>query len=202
MLFQCKITGTSPLIMHSTAGMDPFSDIAIQRNAITKKRGSNRTPADEAKLRQLECLAGLYIDAQKRPTLPTHVIRSCIEGGARKLKEGPQMREGLFVRSTDKFEYDKKRYGTSLESLAKKTQFTADVRVSRARIMRTRPKFDEWGVTFSVDADDELVDRDRLERWLEIAGRRVGIGDWRPACSGTYGMFRVDHVKEVREVVK
>ena len=199
MLFQCKITGTAPLIMHSTHGMDAFSDLAIQRNAITKKRGSNRTPADEAKLMQLECLAGLYVDAQKRPTLPPHVIRSCIEGGARKLKEGPQMREGLVVLHTDKFEYDRKRYGTSLESLSKKTQFTTDVRVSRARIMRTRPKFDDWSVTFSADADDDLVDRDRLERWLEIAGRRVGVGDWRPACSGTFGTFRADYVKEVKE---
>lgn len=188
--------------MHSTSGMDAHSDLAIQRNAITRKKGSNRTPADEAKLMQLECLAGLYLDAQERPTLPPHVIRSCIEGGARKLKEGSQMREGLFVQRTDKFEYDKKLYGTSLEDLSKKTRFTTDVRVSRARIMRTRPKFDKWSVTFSVEGDDDLIDRARLERWLEIAGRRVGIGDWRPACSGTFGMFRIDHVKEVRKVVK
>ena len=61
--------------------------------------------------------------------------------------------------------------------------------VQRNRIPRTRAKFDEWGVTFIVEADDELVDVPQLQRWLTIAGRRVGLGDWRPEKSGDYGRF-------------
>ena len=51
--------------------------------------------------------------------------------------------------------------------------------VQRARILRTRAMFDiPWGCTFAIDGDDELVGTEHLERWLDIAGRRIGLGDW------------------------
>ena len=53
--------------------------------------------------------------------------------------------------------------------------------------MRTRPKFDPpWAAEFRVEYDPELVDKMQLENWLDIAGRRIGLGDWRPEKSGMY----------------
>ena len=56
-------------------------------------------------------------------------------------------------------------------------------------------KFDEWSASFTVEVDEELIDRDRLDAWLDIAGRRVGVGDWRPEKSGFYGRFATDHIE-------
>ena len=41
-----------------------------------------------------------------------------------------------------------------------------------------------------VEADDELVDQEQLVTWLDISGRRLGLGDWRPQKSGQYGGSR------------
>ena len=62
--------------------------------------------------------------------------------------------------------------------------------------MRTRAKFDlPWSCTFEADVDDELVSREHLERWLDIAGRRIGLGDWRPEKSDTYGRFELESME-------
>ena len=90
MLQIVRIDGTQPIIMHSAAGMDPSIPANIEKAEITRKRGSNRTAADEERLRQLECLTSLWLDAEGRPAIPPAAIRSCIETAARKLKQGTQ----------------------------------------------------------------------------------------------------------------
>ena len=190
MLYRIRIDGISPLIMHSASGLDPLLPINKEKADITRKRGSNRTEADDARLRELETIGSLWLDANDRPTIPSSALRSVLETGARKLKQGPQVREGVLV-TDSAFEYDTERYGVKLAELSKSTQHTVPVVVQRARIMRTRAKFDlEWSCTFEVDGDDELVSVDHLERWLDISGRRIGLGDWRPEKSGTFGRFK------------
>ena len=93
------------------------------------------------------------------------------------------------------FDYDRSALGTTVEELGKNAQFTVPVVVQRNRLERTRAKFDEWSVTLLLEADDELVDQQQLESWLDIAGRRIGLGDWRPEKSGDYGRFVVDEIK-------
>lgn len=189
MLYTVNIEGVSPLIQHSTAGLDPLLPVNVEKAEITRKRGSNRTDADDARLRQLETINSLWVDANERPTIPAAAIRSVIETGARKLKMGPSVREGLVVTRTD-FHYDLDRYGNTLDALAVSTQHTVPVVVQRNRILRTRAKFDcPWSCEFDLDCDDELVSQQFLEQWLDIAGRRIGLGDWRPEKSGEYGRF-------------
>ncbi|MYC36243.1 MAG: hypothetical protein F4X66_04945 [Chloroflexi bacterium] len=96
------------------------------------------------------------------------------------------------VSSVDVFEYDRGRYGNDLEDLIHTTQFRAVVvnPSNKARIVRTRAMFEEpWECAFTLDLDDELVDQARLETWLDITGRRIGLGDWRPEKSGDHGRF-------------
>ena len=197
MLHKLRIEGVSPIIMHSAAGIDPLLPINIEKQEITRKRGSNRTEADDARLRELETIGALWLDANERPTIPASAIRAVIETGARKLKQGPQVREGLLITETS-FEYDQTKYGKTLAKLSKSTQFTTSVVVQRNRIMRTRAMFElPWACEFELDGDDELVSVEHLERWLDIAGRRIGIGDWRPEKSGTHGRFKLASIATV-----
>ena len=125
-----------------------------------------------------------------RATIPAAAIRSCIETAARKLRQGPQVREGLIVNEVREFSYDRDRYGEDLATLAQTTQFRTGVVVQRQRILRTRAMFDlPWGCHFTLECDDELGDQQQLEAWLSIAGRRIGLGDWRPEKSGDHGRF-------------
>lgn len=195
MRYRITIRGLSPIVQHNgAAGLDTRSAANIEKAAIAKKRGTNRTEADDDRLRQLETLTSLWLDGSGAPTIPEAALRSAIETGARKLKQGPQVREGLLVEKVEEFDYDKS-LGTTVEELCKTVQFTTGVVVQRSRILRTRAKFDEWGCAFVVEADDELVDKEQLAAWLDIAGRRIGLGDWRPEKSGHYGRFETESIQ-------
>ena len=198
MFYEVQIRGTRPIIMHNgPAGLDTRSPANIEKAEITRKRGSNRTAADDARLQELECQIALWLDSKAAPTIAEGAIRSCIEKGARKLKQGDQVREGMMVDAVLSFDYDKERYGVAVEELGKTAQFTVPVRVGQNRIPRTRAKFDEWEATFRLETDEELVDQEQLARWLDIAGRRIGLGDWRPEKSGTYGRFETIKIEAV-----
>ena len=197
MRYRITIRGLSPLIQHNgAAGLDTRSPANLEKATIARKRGNNRTEADDLRLRELETLTSLWLDGSGAPTVPEAAVRAVIETGARKLKQGPQVREGLIVERVEEFHYDKS-LGSTVEELAKTVQFTTGVVVQRSRILRTRAKFDDWGVTFTIEADDELVDREQLVTWLDIAGRRIGLGDWRPERSGHYGRFEVESIEAV-----
>ena len=117
--------------------------------------------------------------------MPENNIRACIETAARKLRQGPQVREGLIVSKTVSFKYESK------------TRNCAIVKVQNNRVPKYRPQFNNWELTFQVEVDDELVDENQLKQWLEIAGRRIGMGDWRPEKSGQYGRFDVVKFKKI-----
>ena len=199
MEYEVTIRGLPPGILchNGTAGLDTRSPQKQEMAEITRKRGSNRTAADDARLAYLECQISLYIDESGAPTLPAGMVRSCIEQAARKLKQGPQVREGLIVSEIVSFDYDRENLGETLDELSTNAQHTVPVVVQRNRTLRTRAWFKEWSLTFIVDCDDELVDQDQLSSWLDIAGRRIGVGDWRPSKSGEYGRFRVESIKAV-----
>ena len=199
MRYRIKLKGISPIIMHNgAAGLDTRSPANLEKAEIARKKGSNRTESDDARLRELECQISLWLDASGAPTIPHGAIRAAIETGARKLKQGPQVREGMIVTEIEEFSYDK-NLGTTAEELGKTAQFTVGVVVQRNRILRTRAKFDEWGVSFIVEVDDELVDANQLEAWLDIAGRRIGLGDWRPEKSGIYGRFETEGIEALED---
>ena len=85
MRYRIKIRGIRPLIMHNgAAGLDTRSPANLEKAEIARKRGSNRTESDDARLRELDCLTSLYLDADGAPTLPEGVIRAVIERRAPK----------------------------------------------------------------------------------------------------------------------
>ena len=198
MRYRIKIEGTSPLLMHSARGVDRFSPEKQEIAELTKKRGDNFTSIDAGKVAELEASLSLWLDAKGAVAIPPEAIRACIETSARKRKEGPMVREGLLVESTE-FHYDTERYGVTLEELSKTTQFSAVVVVQRSRINRTRAQFEEWACTFVLDCDDELIDASKIDAWLRIAGKRIGLGDWRPEKSGMRGRFIVKEFEELGE---
>ena len=158
-----------------------------------------RTAADDDRLRELEAQRALWLDESGAPAIPATAIRATIEGGARKRRQGPQVKGGLMVLSAA-FDYDTKRYGAGIEELGRSTQFTVPVVVQRSRILRMRAKFDTpWSCRFEVDVDDEMIDLNQMLEWLDIAGRQIGLGDWRPEKSGMFGRFNEPDIEKVEE---
>lgn len=59
--------------------------------------------------------------------------------------------------------------------------------VNRARILRYRPEFDKWALGFVMTITDDELPADVVLDILQDAGKRVGLGDYRPK----FGRFMV-----------
>ena len=201
MRLQFTLTGVSPILMHNgPAGIDTRNPLSREIAAIAAKKGGDRTDVEDLRLQELKCRRSLYLDADGKPTLPEAALRAMIETSARKVKQGPQVREGLLIEWVS-FCYDAERYGETLEKLVQTTQFTVPAVVSGKRIPRTRARFDcPWLVVGVADVDEELVDKTQLTAWLAVGGRRIGLGDWRPETKGgVFGRFDVEDVIELAD---
>lgn len=60
------------------------------------------------------------------------------------------------------------------------------------RIMCHRPRIDQWSLTFNLDVDEEMFSPDLVRQLVDAAGKKVGLGDWRPSRKGPFGRFVVD----------
>lgn len=68
------------------------------------------------------------------------------------------------------------------------------VRIGQARIIRERPRLNEWELDFMIEILDEQLPIKALKEILDYAGKFVGIGDNRPE----FGRFSVIHFKELK----
>jgi hypothetical protein len=63
------------------------------------------------------------------------------------------------------------------------------VPATKGRIVRHRPRLDEWSLSFELEYDSDLMSRDQVEMIVRDTGRRVGLGDFRPENKGMFGRF-------------
>jgi hypothetical protein len=63
---------------------------------------------------------------------------------------------------------------------------------TKGRVMRHRPRFDQWHAAFTVRINDELLPVDFVNQLLVEAGDQIGIGDFRPQKRGPFGTFTVE----------
>lgn len=66
--------------------------------------------------------------------------------------------------------------------------------IQRSRIMRSRPRFDKWELSFEIEVIDDRIDEHIVKEILNYAGLYVGIGDVRPR----YGRFRIKSFKAIK----
>lgn len=60
-----------------------------------------------------------------------------------------------------------------------------------------RPRFEHWRITGVLQVDTTILPITLVQTLLEDAGRRVGIGAFRPECGGPFGRFRVTKFQEI-----
>jgi hypothetical protein len=59
------------------------------------------------------------------------------------------------------------------------------------RILRHRPRLDKWRVQFTLEYDPDLLKESEVREIVDNTGQRVGLLDFRPACKGPFGRFKV-----------
>ena len=189
--YTVTLTGTSPLLCHNGQTADPLNPFSKKMKSLSAKRP--KTDADLEKMREVEFHAGLYVDEAGEITMDTRVIEATVHGGAKKTKQGKDALAAMFIEHGVDFQYAGPR-GITERYADPKCALVVPVKVGMAKVMRCRPIFHDWSLTFDVSVMGDMVNEESLKRWLDDAGQLVGIGDWRPR----YGRFVVTQFEEVR----
>lgn len=181
-VFEVEIVGKKPLLMHN-----PITSMAVAEE--WKRKGVNHPPVD------IQAESGLYKDSEGNIIIPALVLLGMIRTGAADKKVGGKGRatfkklvySGLEIDEDPKLIYDK---------------WAIDSRpgvIGKARVMINRPRFDKWSLIFKLRVVDPVFlnpaneGPEIIQSILENAGRRGGIGDFRPL----FGQFTVTRIEEV-----
>jgi len=177
--YKVEIIGITPLLMNKP------EQYGFDEQWVEKKASEDW---------EKEALKKLYVDSEGVLYQPsTHLDRALIEAGKKiKVKgQGKATYSKLFgsMVSVEEFEIvHKKQKYEIYKSLVV-------IPSTKGRIMRYRPMLKEWVLEFHIEAEDEIP-ADVIKEALEIAGKYVGIGDWRPEKKGKFGKFQVTQFKE------
>ncbi len=71
------------------------------------------------------------------------------------------------------------------------------ITATKGRIVRHRPRLDEWAFSFTLDFDDTLVTEAQARKVVDDTCERVGFLDFRPERKGPFGRGMVTSWKVV-----
>lgn len=190
MQVEMNIKGTTPLLMHSDAGVNSEHPLSKELSLLTKKTASKRTAEENQEMRRLEWLLGIYTDGEQ-VVYPTANVVRCIKEAGKVTKQGTQITRGLSLDGIEvPLEYHRNGH-KSVDDLFGDPAFVdmRSVGIGQKRVMRTRPRFMPWAVSVTGELFDDVMDVGDLRRIAELAGRAVGLGDNR--ING-FGRFEIE----------
>lgn len=59
------------------------------------------------------------------------------------------------------------------------------------RVMCYRPRLDNWTCVFHIEVDEEMFNEKFVRLLIDDAGKKIGLGDFRPERKGPFGRFVV-----------
>ena len=65
------------------------------------------------------------------------------------------------------------------------------VPATKGRVLRHRPRIDEWKLKFELAFEEDLISLLQIRRIVDDTGQRVGLLDFRPERKGPFGRFIV-----------
>lgn len=178
------LNGTTPLIMHSPKCVNPLHPLAKQMKALTSKK--KKTEADLEAISDLEWEAGVYWDDNIGLYIPNECLAATFLEGAKMNKNGSTFQK--YVQVVDSIAPLDIGEVQNYKKMKVDPRFR-DVRsvvVSRARVIRTRPRFNTWRCEFDIMYVEDKIDLDVISLAIENAGNYVGLCEMRKLGYGRY----------------
>ena len=178
------ITGTTPLLNNN---FTDAAQLAATNGTRLSSVGDKGTPREQAESK-------LYIGHDGKPMIPQPNVFRCI------IDAGAFFKSGKSKITTQKsslipacVEID------AIEiPIVHQQPWTVDTRAVRipstgGRILCHRPRFDDWSLTFTANIDTDFISPVLFRQIVDAAGKRIGLGDFRPSCKGPFGKFVVSN---------
>ena len=185
-----SIEGTTPLLCNR------FTD-AAQMAATNGSRiatvGEKGTPLEQAQSR-------LYLGHDGKPMIPQPNLFRCLIDSGRFFKSG---KSKITTQKTSLIPACLEVDGVEIP-IEHKEPWTVDTRAVRipstgGRILCHRPCFNDWRLAFTLRIDTDMISVKLVRELVDAAGKRVGLGDFRPDCKGPFGKFVVVRWEEQAE---
>lgn len=181
------IQGTTPLLCNRFTDAAQFKATSGNAASLVGDRG---TPREQAEAR-------LYPGQEGRPVIPQPNLFRCL------IDAGNFFKAGKSKITTQKTSLIPACVGIDeLEiPIRHKEPWTVDTRPVRipstgGRILCHRPCFQDWELEFTLLVDTDMLSVKLLREIVDAAGKRIGLGDFRPDCKGPFGKFCVVRWKE------
>ncbi len=188
------ITGITPLLMNRLSEETLES---IRTKAKKAKTAAKPTPREE-------CEPKVHT-REGQPALPTENLLSCLIAagqyvrldGKRQLSTAKSTMLPAFLSLEDPW----------IPVIDPETRTPAtwevDMRAGRnpnggEAVCVCRPRFDRWTLKLTVQLDLSQIGEGVMRELFDIAGRRIGVGDFRPQRKGIFGQFRIDRWEAAR----
>ena len=184
------IVGTTPLICNRFT--DEAADAATKGTRGSSAAADRGTPLEIAETK-------LYKGLNGKPMIPQPNLLRCLVEGGRFHKAGKTQlttsKSSIMYSCLD-------IHGAEVE-IHHNEPWRVDTRAVRipstgGRILAHRPMFDDWSLTFTAELDTSILSEKLLRAIVDDAGKRVGLGDFRPATKGPFGRFCVNHWEVVQ----
>jgi len=179
--YNVTIQGISPLLMNRPSAMIGEKSKDVKRETMTIK--------EQAELKIYEIDGKLYQPA-------THLQGTLVEAGKHKKMLGRGSARANYSKvcgyavTIEPFEIIHKKQKWEVFSILAVNPTT------KGRNLLHRPMLKEWELDFEVVFDENSIEPPVMKELFDIAGKIVGIGDWRPAKKGRFGKFQVTSWKE------
>jgi hypothetical protein len=185
-LINAEIKGSTPLLQHR------FTESAEAGSSTRKVLVNNGTPREQAEKAVYRNEKGFYFPGAAIGRL----LREA--GGNHKLRGSRKsakyvvpacvlvMHDGI-----DLLNGDGKSHIKDYEVDSRPVTIPA----TKGRIMRHRPRFDQWSAKFTLRINETILPIDFIHQLLDEGGQQIGIGDYRPEKGGPFGTFLVTEWK-------
>lgn len=174
-----KIVGMSPLLQNNPAdfiGKTEGSDLAAGKKTYDD--------AEEAKRR-------LYLNSDGEYAHPCEAFTKAMVKAVAGKKFGKMFATNAIKGSV----FITEPFAVIESAGGGKVSYAIDRRpvvVGKARILRCRPCFAKWSMKVALEVDTAILQPAQVRESLALAGRIVGIGDYRPEKGGGFGRFTVE----------
>lgn len=183
MIILASIEGITPLLMNRFTDEAQLS--ATSGSRISSMAGDRGTPREQAE-------SVLHKDEGGNIIMPQPNLMSSIVYGGLFFKNGrskitTQKSSLLYACVTLKLPYYKLEHDEDWYVDARPVRIPS----TGGRILRYRPCFNDWRISFDIDLDEKEMSPKLMREIIDAAGKKSGIGDFRPSTKGPFGKYVV-----------
>ena len=174
------ITGRSPLLQNNPAN---FIGNADEGDLGAGKKKYN--DEEEARLRVYQDSDGAYCHPCEAFT--KSMVKSVAGKKFGKMFATAAIKGSVFIVEPFALILDAKGKSATKYALDRRS-----VVIGKARILRCRPMWTPWRMLVPLEIDTAILKPDQVLEALNLAGRIIGIGDYRPEKGGGFGRFTAE----------